>query len=343
MKFNKLICPSWMCLAACILGFSQAAVAESDFDDRWYISPSVGVVTFDSDRQLSNGAPYVGIGFGRFFTRNLSLDLRADRYQENLDDVPVGEKSRFRLNSYGVVGRWHFGQDERLRPYFMLATGIQEHRNFTDNGRDIFGSLGLGLNSRLSDRVDLRFEAEGRRDNDRDSFSDRGRGFTDILLTAGLNIRFGQLSSPPPPPADPPARPAPPPPPPAPEPEPEPEPEVLFEFDAMVTFGLDSADLRPGAMAELNEAVALLKLHPEISRIEVAGHTCDLGPARYNEGLSQRRAQSVRDYLVANGVDANRLAVRGYGEDRPKVPNSSESNRQQNRRVELVVLERRDR
>lgn len=111
----------------------------------------------------------------------------------------------------------------------------------------------------------------------------------------------------------------------------------------MVTFELDSARLQPSAVAELNEAVALMNLHEALTRVEVAGHTCDLGPEAYNQGLSERRAQAVRDYLVQHGVGADRLVVRGYGEDRPKVPNTSERNRERNRRVELVVLERSDR
>ncbi len=111
----------------------------------------------------------------------------------------------------------------------------------------------------------------------------------------------------------------------------------------MVTFGLDSSQLRPEATTELDEAAALLNLHNEIVKIEVAGYTCDLGEAGYNQGLSERRATAVRDYLVnEGGVDADRLMIRGYGEERPKVPNTSTENRQQNRRVELIVIERED-
>jgi len=118
---------------------------------------------------------------------------------------------------------------------------------------------------------------------------------------------------------------------------------VILEFDAAVFFEFDSATLRPAAIAELNEAAALLNLHDELTRVEVAGHTCDLGSASYNQGLSERRARAVRDHLVEQGeVSADRLVVRGYGEDRPKVPNTSTENRQQNRRVELIVLERRN-
>jgi OOP family OmpA-OmpF porin len=319
---------------------SQTVQAEAEFDDRWYLSPSAGFVRPHSDR-LTNDGPYFGLSFGRFFSPSLSVDLRLDRYRTGFEQITPNNSETIRLNSYGIVGRYHLDVGTaRTRPYLMAAAGLQEHASFADDGRDIYGSLGAGVAHRFNDRLSFRAELEGRYDNDRDTFN-RSRGFIDIIGSVAMNIRLGDL---PPPPA-PRAEPAPPPPPPpAPAPEPAPEPEVIFEFDAMVTFGLDSADLRPEATTELDEAAALLNLHNELVRIEVAGHTCDLGPDAYNQGLSERRAAAVRDYLVnEGGVDADRLVVRGYGEDRPKVPNSSNENRQQNRRVELIVLERSDR
>lgn len=321
----------------------HAVAANADFDNRWYVAPSVGLVFMDGDRGVDGHDYYYAMSLGRFFTPNFSLDLRYDRYHGNIIGVPDGA-DRFKLRNYGMVGRYHFADFNGIRPYLLLGTGIQQHDSILDKGKDIYGSLGLGLSHPFNDRVSMRLEGEARFDNDRDSLN-RSSGFRDWMVSAGVKVRLGAARAAPAPAPEPepavaPApRPAPPPPPPAPAPE----PEVIFEFDSMVTFDLDSARLRPSAIAELNEAVALLRLHREITRIEVAGHTCDLGPASYNQGLSERRANAVRSYLVENGIDANRLVVRGYGEDRPKVANTSDRNRQQNRRVELVVLERSDR
>ncbi len=331
-------------LAAGLLA-GQFAVASSDFDNRWYVAPGVGLVFMDGNRDTEGEALLTSLSVGRFFTEDFSLDLRHDRYHNNIESVPPG-LDRWKLRSLGLVGRYHFADFDGTRPYVLLGTGLQQHDSIFGEGRDIYGSLGLGFVHPFNDRVGLRLEAEGRYDNDRDSLN-RSRGFRDWMITSSLTIRLGAAPAPAPAPEPAPAAPAPrpappPPPPPPPAPEPEPEPEVLFEFDSTVTFALDSAELRPGAIAELNEAAALLNLHTEITRLEVAGHTCDLGPAEYNQRLSQRRAQAVRDFLVNNGVSADRLVVRGYGEDRPKVENTSDSNRQQNRRVELVVLERTD-
>jgi OOP family OmpA-OmpF porin len=74
--------------------------------------------------------------------------------------------------------------------------------------------------------------------------------------------------------------------------------------------------------------------------VEVAGHTDSVGTDQYNQGLSERRANSVRDYLVEQGVRASRLTAVGYGENRPVATNDTADGRQENRRVELVVLDR---
>ena len=86
----------------------------------------------------------------------------------------------------------------------------------------------------------------------------------------------------------------------------------------------------------LDEATEVLRQYPDI-RVEVAGHTDSIGSDQYNQGLSERRAKSVFDYLVGNGIDSGRLNSRGYGESAPIADNATREGRQRNRRVELVV------
>ena len=74
--------------------------------------------------------------------------------------------------------------------------------------------------------------------------------------------------------------------------------------------------------------------------VEVAGHTDSMGSEAYNQGLSERRAQSVQDYLVSKGVKAQRLTAKGYGESMPVASNDTDAGRAENRRVELIVLDR---
>lgn len=101
-----------------------------------------------------------------------------------------------------------------------------------------------------------------------------------------------------------------------------------------VNFATDSAELTPDSRAVLDEAVETLKKYPEL-RVEIAGHTDNVGDRSYNIGLSQRRADAVADYFRTNGVAPGRLTTRGYGPDQPVADNATEAGRLQNRRVEL--------
>jgi len=104
-----------------------------------------------------------------------------------------------------------------------------------------------------------------------------------------------------------------------------------------VNFDFDKATLRPDAVATLNEAVEILKKYPQL-RVEVAGHTDATGPENYNQGLSERRAKAVYDYLGQNGIDASRMVGPvGYGELRPIDTNDTREGRARNRRTELNV------
>ncbi len=104
-----------------------------------------------------------------------------------------------------------------------------------------------------------------------------------------------------------------------------------------VYFDTDKATLRPASYDALDNLINFLKRKSQI-RIEVAGHTDNVGEAEYNRKLSQRRAESVKQYLVKNGVDANRIEAKGYGESDPVASNESEAGRQQNRRTEVRIL-----
>ena len=105
-----------------------------------------------------------------------------------------------------------------------------------------------------------------------------------------------------------------------------------------VHFQTGSAELTPDSLAILDRVAEALKRVPEI-RLEVAGHTDNQGSAELNRRLSQRRAETVRDYLVSRGIPAERLTARGYGPDRPVASNDTAEGRAANRRVELQRLE----
>jgi OOP family OmpA-OmpF porin len=126
--------------------------------------------------------------------------------------------------------------------------------------------------------------------------------------------------------------------PPAAEPEPEPEPEfTTTTLSAEALFDFDSADLRAEGRSALRDlARSLTDEGAEYSSVLVEGHTCSIGPETYNQGLSERRARSVADFLVSEGVREDDIRTVGYGEDRPTADNSTREGREANRRVEVT-------
>lgn len=106
-----------------------------------------------------------------------------------------------------------------------------------------------------------------------------------------------------------------------------------------VNFAFDKAVLTPEAEMTLDEAVALMQETDEVLEVRVEGHTDSIGSEQYNMDLSQRRAESVIDYLVANGVNATRLVPVGMGEGFPVANNDTDAGRAANRRVDFVVVE----
>ena len=105
-----------------------------------------------------------------------------------------------------------------------------------------------------------------------------------------------------------------------------------------VNFDFDMAVIRPDDVDKLDRDVATLKEWGNV-KVEVAGHTDSIGTDEYNMGLSQRRADAVRNYLVDKGIPAERLTVKGYGESQPVNDNTTSEGRFGNRRVELIPLQ----
>jgi outer membrane protein OmpA-like peptidoglycan-associated protein len=103
-----------------------------------------------------------------------------------------------------------------------------------------------------------------------------------------------------------------------------------------VHFDFDRYTLRPEATRVLDEAVRAMRDNASL-RIQIEGHTCNIGTAEYNLALGDRRARAVRDYLVSQGITADRLSTVSYGEERPKHDNAREETRRLNRRAALTV------
>lgn len=112
---------------------------------------------------------------------------------------------------------------------------------------------------------------------------------------------------------------------------------LILTFKADFMFDVDSAAVKPGFQTEIERVAAVLNRYPE-TNIKIEGHTDSTGPEEYNQKLSERRAEAVKNELLARNVQDYRLQTIGYGETRPIATNETPEGRQQNRRVQIVIV-----
>jgi outer membrane protein OmpA-like peptidoglycan-associated protein len=112
---------------------------------------------------------------------------------------------------------------------------------------------------------------------------------------------------------------------------------IVLTMPDAITFDTAQSGVKPQFYGVLNNLASTLNQFPE-TRVQIAGHTDNVGSDASNLQLSQQRANSVRTYLASNGVAAQRMQAVGYGESRPIADNSSDYGRAQNRRVEVTLI-----
>lgn len=112
---------------------------------------------------------------------------------------------------------------------------------------------------------------------------------------------------------------------------------LIVSLPEDITFATDSATVRPSLRSELSKVAANLNRYPG-SSVQVIGHTDNTGDATYNLGLSVRRANAVGSILQSDGVAGNRISPVGRGEEQPVASNLTPEGREQNRRVDIVVI-----
>ncbi|CAO3374066.1 peptidoglycan-associated lipoprotein Pal [Azospirillum argentinense] len=112
--------------------------------------------------------------------------------------------------------------------------------------------------------------------------------------------------------------------------------DLVVNVGDRVFFGLDRYDLAPEARATLDRQASWLKQYPNVT-VTVEGHADERGTREYNLALGERRANSVKNYLVAGGINASRVKVISYGKEKPAVLGSNEASWAQNRRGVTVV------
>ena len=115
---------------------------------------------------------------------------------------------------------------------------------------------------------------------------------------------------------------------------------MVVNLASSVLFDSGKAELKPASYSAMNEVVKLMQDYPE-NKILIEGHTDSYGSNAYNKKLSEKRAQAVSNILVSKyAVDSKRLKAVGYGEEKPLADNKTSDGREQNRRVEIIILKK---
>jgi outer membrane protein OmpA-like peptidoglycan-associated protein len=112
---------------------------------------------------------------------------------------------------------------------------------------------------------------------------------------------------------------------------------IIVKFDSGILFDFDKADLKANAKENIRQLVKTMNENADTD-ILIVGHTDNVGRASYNQGLSERRAASVKSYAVAQGLAAGRIKTKGMGAEEPISSNETDAGRAENRRVEIVIV-----
>ena len=284
----------------------------------------------DSSRDVQRDGELYGAGASYFLTDDVSLGLSYGDYHDltSRDPVGAGGHKDIKGSLTSLDATYHFGQPGvGLRPYVSAGAAHQSIGQANRGGRDhsTFANVGTGVKYYFTENFFAKAGVDGMYNID----ANEGEWMAGV----GVGLNFGggaqqQVAQVEPTPE------------PAPAPivdnEPEPEPELVrVELD--VKFDFDKAKVREESYSDIKNLADFMQQYPQTSTT-VEGHTDSVGTDQYNQRLSERRAQAVRDVLVNQyGVSGQRVDSVGYGETRPVADNSTEEGRQINRRVEAEV------
>lgn len=350
---------SWVLLAVSALLSSPFTLAA---EGQIYIAPGLQWMDFDNDTGFDNELGYF-VGLGLDITDRISAEISTfdldpiDAMGENVD-----------IDHYKIDGFYHFDTDwGGLQPF--LVTGFGNTHFFGEN--DSLWDFGGGIRYRFSDNLYWRTALRGFTFQDRDDF--------DVGIDSALVYYFGGRSSSPAPArrAETPQAPSTTRSDPAPRSEPaqrsRPETpiadadrdgvadsrdrcpdtprnyavdengcpipvEEIAQVELLVNFDFDRSEVKPEYFDEIEEVAEFMEQYEDVV-VELEGHTDGRGTEEYNQGLSERRANAVRQVMIDRfGVSAGRITARGFGESQPVASNNTDAGRAQNRRVITVII-----
>ncbi|MCF6752232.1 OmpA family protein [Pseudomonas stutzeri] len=282
----------------------------------------------DSSRGFEDEGELYGAGASYFLTDDVSLGLSYGEYHDVTSDDPVnGSHKNIKGSLTSLDAAYHFGAPGvGLRPYVSAGVAHQSIGQAARSGRDhsTYANIGAGLKYYFTENLFAKASVDGMHNID--------RGDSEWMAGVGVGLNFGggarQVAAVEPTPEPAPA--------PIVDTEPEPAPEVVrVELD--VKFDFDKSRVREESYGDIKNLADFMQQYPQTSTT-VEGHTDSVGSDQYNQRLSERRAEAVRDVLVNQyGVEGGRVNSVGYGESRPVADNATDAGRQINRRVEAEV------
>jgi OOP family OmpA-OmpF porin len=317
------------------------------------VSPYIGGYTYDGDQQLET-RPVYGLRLGYDITDNIGVE-GVFNYVDTASTQGYGNRNAI---SYRLDLLYNFQPKEKLVPYLAIGGGGTniDKTTFVKSTFSGTANLGGGLKYFLTDSIALRADVrqlfifngnkggefiylpiQGADNRPVPYYTEKDSGglMFNWEYSVGLSFLFGPPEKPAPPVCPPPEpapepKPVPPPPPPAPQPE-----KVCMTLK--IEFDFDKYDVKPKYHDVIGKVAEFLKKYPETTAV-IEGHTDNRGSYKYNIKLSERRADSVRNYLVEKfGINAERLTPKGYGYTKPIASNKTAEGRQKNRRVDAII------
>jgi len=326
-------------------------------DTRWYVAPFGTFLKTGGDRNSHDGWGG-GLGIGKMLNEHFNVELKGF-YQTATGYNDFRDPTNTTGGSWDLAGATadlqYFITRGKFSPYTVIGLGGMNTDVPGRSGAGFIGEAGAGFTYELLDNLLVRSDVRYRYNQNFNANLQQGTNeFHDMTVNLGVVVPFG-----PKPKAEPYVEPA-------------PAPVVVdcstldsdadgvndcidkcpgtiagSKVDATgcpislelkgVNFEYDSAKLTQNAMFVLDGVAQSLINYPLKDELEVHGHTSSEGSNAYNMKLSQKRSQSVANYLTSKGV-TNPLHARGYGESKPIADNRTEQGREQNRRVELIWM-----